>query len=141
MTAGAWEVDLADGVGGVVGVGIDLVDVARVAKALARRPGLVDRLFTPGERAYCDTARSDAARARRYAVRFAGKEAAMKALGVGLGGVGWRDVEIIRGDRGEPTLCARGHAADLAAQRGGTNWLVSLTHTDAFAQAVVLLHA
>jgi holo-[acyl-carrier protein] synthase len=141
MTSGAWEPGAIDQIAGVVGVGVDLVEVDRLAKALDRTPRLVDRLFTPSERAYCDAARSASMRAQRYAVRFAGKEAAMKALGVGLGGVGWHDIEIERGDSGEPTLGVGGHAALLAEQRGGTHWLVSLTHTGSLAQAIVLLVA
>ena len=125
--------------GNVVGVGIDLVEVDRVARALARTPGLADHLFTPVERAYCEAARSPARQAQRFAARFAAKEAAMKALGVGLGGVGWHDIAIERGDRGVPSIRARGEAADLARQRGGTRWWVSLTHTGTFAQAVVVL--
>ncbi|HET8930764.1 MAG TPA: holo-ACP synthase [Acidimicrobiales bacterium] len=123
----------------VVGVGIDLVEVERVAKALARTPGLVDRLFTPAERAYGAAPRHPAQSAQRFAARFAAKEAAMKALGVGLGGVGWHDIEIERGSGGEPIIRARGHAGDLAGQRGGTRWLVSLSHTSTFAEAIVLL--
>ncbi len=139
MTSGAWEFD-GERLDGVVGVGIDLVEVTRIARALERRPRLADRLFTPVERSYCDAARSEAARIRRYAVRFAAKEAAMKALGVGLGAVRWHDLEVTRGDRGEPILSARGQAAALAEGRGGTRWSVSLTHTDSLAQAIVLLH-
>lgn len=140
MTSGAWEFDTADPTVGVVGVGIDLVDVARIAEALERRPGLTGRLFTEAERAYCDATRSASAQQRRYAVRFAAKEAAMKALGVGLGGVGWHDVEIVRGTSGEPVIGAHGRAAIQAERLGGTRWLVSLTHTDTLAQAIVLLH-
>lgn len=139
MTSGAWELGSIDQIAGVVGVGIDLVEVDRVAKALDRTRGLADRLFTPSERAYCDAARSGSVRAQRHAARFAAKEAAMKTLGVGLGGVGWHDLEIVGSDVGEPTLCARGQAAVLADQRGGTRWLVSLTHTRSVAQAIVLL--
>ncbi len=136
MTSEAWDLGAISEAAGVVGVGIDLVEVARIAKGLERAPGLADRLFTPAERDYCDAGRSPA---RRYGARFAAKEAAMKALGVGLGGIGWHDIEIVRGDTGAPTLRARGRAAGLAAGRGGDAWLVSLTHTDALAQAVVLL--
>lgn len=124
--------------GAVVGVGIDLVDVARMAAALARTPSLVERLFTDGERAYCDSVASPAA---RYAVRFAAKEAVMKALGVGLGAYPWHDVEVQRAPGGAPSLVVVGAAARLATHRGGGSWLVSLTHTDDMAQAIALLRA
>lgn len=125
----------------MIGVGIDLVDVARLARALERTPRLVGRLFTPSECAYCDTARHPDQRAQRYGARFAAKEAVMKVLGVGLGGIDWQDVEVSRSDRGEPRLGVTGRAQALAAQRGGTRWLLSLTHTDATAGAIVILTA
>lgn len=125
----------------MIGVGIDLVDVARLARALERTPRLTGRLFTPSERAYCDAARHSDQRAQRYAARFAAKEAVMKVLGVGLGGIDWQDVEVSRCDSGEPGLQVTGRARSLAAERGGTRWLVSLTHTDATAGAIVMLTA
>ena len=74
-------------------------------------------------------------------MRFAAKEAVMKALGVGLGAVGWHDVEVVRAAGGAPSLVVTGRAAELAAAAGGTRWLVSLTHTATIAQAIVLLVA
>lgn len=124
--------------GAVVGVGIDLVDVTRMAAALARTPSLVDRLFTEDEREYCESVTSPAA---RFAVRFAAKEAAMKALGVGLGAYPWHDVEVHRAEGGAPSLVVTGAAEALATHRGGSSWLVSLTHTDDLAQAIVMLRA
>lgn len=125
----------------MIGVGIDLVDVTRFARVLERTPSLSDRVFTAGERAWCDTARHARPRAQRYAARFAAKEAAMKALGVGLGGIGWHDVEVVRGTDGAPALRVTGRAGTLAAGMGGQRWLVSLTHTADTAEAIVLLTA
>ncbi len=122
-----------DGVAGVVGVGIDLVDIDRMRAALNRTPSLAKRLFTEVERDQC------AASMQRFAVRFAAKEAAMKALGVGIGAIGWHDVAVHRADTGAPELNVTGRAQGLAENVGGTRWLVSLTHTDTLAQAVVLL--
>jgi len=120
----------------LIGIGNDLVDIDRFRKALARTPSLRDRLFTEGERIYAD-ARSDPT--ERYAVRFAAKEAVMKALGVGLGGFALRDVEVVRDDdAGTPSLALRGRAEALARERGVTGWLVSLTHTEATAMAVAI---
>jgi holo-[acyl-carrier protein] synthase len=118
----------------VIGLGVDLVEVDRMRTALHRTPTLAARLFTDGERAYA-TAAADPS--QRFAVRFAAKEAVMKALGVGLGAVDWHDVEVVRTDSGAPELRLRGRAAELADARGITRWQVSLTHTASMAEAVV----
>jgi holo-[acyl-carrier protein] synthase len=121
--------------GTLLGIGIDLVDLGRMRKVLARRPSLAERVFTPTERV-------DAARladpARSYAGRFAAKEAVMKALGVGLGALDWWDVETCRLGSGRPQLAVRGRAADLAASLGVGGWQLSITHTDTVASAVVV---
>ena len=119
----------------VVGVGVDLVDVERIRRAVARTPGFVDRVFTGAEQARAEAARDPA---ERYAVRWAAKEAVLKALGVGLGAVPLTDVEVVRHEGGAPSIALHGSAADLAAEQGIAGWLVSLTHTAALAQAVVL---
>lgn len=119
----------------MIGIGVDLVEVERMRTALARTPSLRDRLFTPAEQAYAESAKDPA---ERYAVRFAAKEAAMKALGVGIGAIGWHDVEVVRADSGEPSLSVTGRAADLAAERGVGSWLLTLTHTATLAEAVAV---
>jgi holo-[acyl-carrier protein] synthase len=121
-------------------LGVDLVEVGRFAKALDRTPRLRQRLFTPGELAYADRF-GDAARAQRLAARFAAKEAAMKALGVGLGAFGFHDVEVLRSEAGSPSLAVRGRAAELARATGVDRWLVSLSHTASLAQATVVAMA
>ena len=85
----------------VVGIGIDAVDVARYRRVLARTPGIATRTFTDGELEY---ARLVADPTQRLAARFAAKEAAMKALGVGLGACRWHDLEVVRAEGGEPSL-------------------------------------
>src|SRR3954462_8370857 len=72
------------------------------------------------------------------AARFAAKEAVMKALGVGLGAFAFRDVEVVKQESGAPSLHVTGAAAELAEQRGVQSWKVSLTHTAALAEAVVV---
>lgn len=119
----------------MIGIGVDLVEVDRMRTTLARTPAMAERLFTPGERAYAEAARDPA---ERFAVRFAAKEAAMKALGVGLGDVDWHDLEVVRTVSGAPELVVRGRAAELAAARGVGRWLVTLTHTETMAEAVVV---
>ena len=118
-----------------VGVGIDAVEVPRFRRALARRPGLRERLFTEGELAYAARFSDPAP---RLAARFAVKEAAMKSLGVGLGAFGFHDVEVVRQPGGAPGLSVAGRASELARRRDVTAWRVSITHTDLMAEAVVL---
>lgn len=115
----------------MIGIGIDAVDVERFRRVLDRRPSMADRLFTPGER----TVGSGVA---GLAARFAAKEAAMKALGVGLGAFGFHDVEVVKHQSGAPELRVTGAAAVLARQRGVRSWKVSLTHTAVVAEAVVV---
>lgn len=119
----------------MAGVGIDAVDVDRFRHALARRPGIAERLFTDGERA---DGNGDA---RRLAARFAAKEAAMKALSSGIGSFSWRDVEVVRAPSGAPSLRLAAAAAELARRRGVARWHVSLTHTDRVAAAMVVAEA
>jgi holo-[acyl-carrier protein] synthase len=120
----------------VIGVGVDTVEVARFRDVLARTPGVAERLFTAGERAYGARFRDPTA---RLAARFAAKEAAMKALGVGLGAFGFHDVEVVNAESGAPSLVVSGAAAELAAERGVTSWLVSLSHSALVAEAVVIV--
>ena len=119
----------------VVGVGIDLVDVARFRASLARTPSMAERMFTGAERAYAESANDPS---ERYAARFAAKEAVMKALGVGLGAFGFHDVEVLRDDSGQPRLGVYGPAERLASARGVIGWQISLTHTATSAGAVVV---
>lgn len=119
----------------MIGIGVDLVDIDRIRRALQRTPTLAARLFTEGERAYADAARNPAP---RYAVRFAAKEAVMKALGVGLGAFDWHDVEVLRADGGAPSLRITGRARALAEAAGVTDWKLTLTHTDQLAEAIAV---
>lgn len=120
----------------MVGIGLDVVDLDRFRRVLDRTPRLVGRVFTSAERA--DAARS-VDPAPHLAARFAAKEACMKALGVGLGAFGLREVEVLR-DRvsGRPSLVLHGAAAALAAERGVRDWRISLSHSRVVAQAVVV---
>jgi holo-[acyl-carrier protein] synthase len=116
-----------------VGVGADLVQVQRLAEALARHPGMVTRLYTDEEIAYCERHREPAA---RYAARFAAKEAVLKALGTGLArGMRWRDVEVVSGPHERPTVVLRGAVARLAREQGIRDIQLALTHDGAYALA------
>ncbi len=119
----------------MIGIGTDLVELDRFRTALARTPSLAARLFSDDERAYAGL-RADPT--ERLAVRFAAKEAVMKALGVGLGAFALRDVEVVRTDAGQPALVLSGRAAELAAERGVRVWHLTLTHTESLAQAIAV---
>lgn len=122
----------------IVGVGIDIVAVARIRAALERgRIGtrFCTRVFTPEEAAYC-AGRHNAYES--YAARFAAKEATMKALGRGFGeGVGWQDIEVARGV-GAPTVRLTGGALVRAQALGVSRIHLSLSHAAGLAVAYVI---
>jgi holo-[acyl-carrier protein] synthase len=115
----------------VVGVGIDVVDIARFDQILRRRPGLADRLFTATERGLSPAS---------LAARFAAKEAVAKALGAPAGLV-WHDCEVVTAGSGRPSLVLRGTVAAAAARLGVASWHVSLSHDAGIASAVVVAEA
>jgi holo-[acyl-carrier protein] synthase len=118
----------------IVGVGIDVVPVARFAETLRRTPSLMQRLFTPAELVSANgTPRS----AESLAARFAAKEALAKALGAG-GGMHWADAEVVTDDFGRPTLTVTGTVAERAAALGVTRWHISLSHDGGMAAATVI---
>ena len=121
----------------VVGFGLDAVDLDRVRLALDRTPSLVERLFTDEERAYCEAKRDPT---ERFAVRFAAKEATLKALGIGVFRVPLTEIEVVRADSGAPSLRLAGGAAELASSAGVVEWHLTLSHTahTAVALAVAL---
>jgi holo-[acyl-carrier protein] synthase len=126
----------------ILGLGIDVCDVARLRRALTAPSGarFRARVFTAGEQAYCEA--RGRGRFASYAARFAAKEAAMKALGTGWGnGIGWRDFEVVRRGDGCPTLVLHGRAAALARRRGMERWLLALSHDGGAAVASVVAEA
>jgi len=112
----------------ILGVGIDVVEVERFARILARRPALAERLFTASERGLPVAS---------LAARFAAKEAVAKALGAPAG-LAWHDCEVVSAASGRPGLCLRGTVRAAAAEAGITSWHVSLSHDAGIASAVVL---
>jgi holo-[acyl-carrier protein] synthase len=112
----------------IVGIGVDVVDIARLQSALRRTPSLASRLFTDGERG-----RGPAS----LAACFAAKEAAAKALGAPPG-LRWADVEITHDDAGHPSLAASGTVAEAAARRGVRHWHLSITHDGGLSVAMVV---
>jgi holo-[acyl-carrier protein] synthase len=124
----------------IAGIGIDLVDIARVEKLIdAKGDRALRRLFTADEVAY---ALARPLPAQHLAARLAAKEAAFKALaGTSLArGIGWREIEVVRGEE-RPTLLFHGRAAERIAELGVTEVWVSLTHSGTTAAAMVVLEA
>jgi holo-[acyl-carrier protein] synthase len=122
----------------IVGTGIDIVEVPRVAQAIERfGDRFLRRIFTAGEIKYCQSKRNFA---ERFAARFAAKEAALKAIGTGWKkGVAWTDVEVQREPGGRPTVAFSGEAAKYAAALGMKRASLSLSHTAEIATAQVIL--
>ena len=112
----------------IIGVGIDLVEIARLERALDRTQDLAGRLFSEAERGLPMWS---------LAARFAAKEALAKALGAPRG-LSWTDAEVVTGPDGRPELEVSGTVADAAARRGIRRWHVSLSHDGDLATAVVI---
>lgn len=112
----------------IIGVGIDVVDIARFERALTRTPGLGERLFTAAERPLPP---------HSLAARFAAKEALAKALGAPRGLL-WTDAEIVASQEGRPYLQVTGTVAAAAARLGVQRWHVSLSHDAGIASAIVI---
>lgn len=126
---------------GNVGLGIDIVEVARMEAILERSPAFSKRAFSQAEQDYCN---SKANAATHYALRFAAKEAVVKALGTGFAdGVGVRDVEVERAASGKPSVRLSGRALEIAESRGVRSISISLsyTHSDAVACALAVTEA
>lgn len=120
----------------IIGIGMDIIEIRRIETALRRR-SFCQRVFTPGEQQYCDSRGTQ--RPASYAARFAGKEAVLKALGVGLSGGTWQDIEILPDGKGQPCLQLSGYFAVLAQRLGVGSIYISLTHAREYAGAQVIL--
>ncbi|HEX2563035.1 MAG TPA: holo-ACP synthase [Acidimicrobiales bacterium] len=121
----------------IVGIGVDEVEVPRMAEVLTRTPSMRGRLFTDAEQAYAATAEPLMA-AQRLAARFAAKEAVLKALGAGLGACKFVEIEVVRAESGAPDVVLHGAAVTLAADAGVARLHLSLTHTESRATAFVI---
>ena len=126
------------GVEGQVGLGVDIVEIARMRRILVRTPSFARRVFSEAERAYCDGKPQPEV---HYATRFAAKEAVVKALGTGFShGVGVRDIEVRRTAKGRPYVVLTGRAREVAREQGVREIPLSLsfTHTEAVACAMAI---
>jgi holo-[acyl-carrier protein] synthase len=118
----------------VIAVGVDLVELSRI-ETMVERYGdrFLDRIYTEGELAYA------AGRLSALAARWAAKEATAKALGTGIGQVGFQEIEVICDAQGKPELSLHGNAARLAARLDLRQFALSLSHTADYALAFVVV--
>jgi holo-[acyl-carrier protein] synthase len=124
----------------LIGLGIDMIEVPRIEHSLQRfGTRFMQRVFTESEIAYCQSMKFPA---RHFAARFAAKEALSKAFGTGIGkAMGWREIDIRKKESGEPFVILNGGAEWLAGERGVNSVLISLSHTDHHAVAVIALQS
>jgi len=120
----------------IVGVGVDAVEIDRVARALERHPGFGERVFTPAELHSAE--RRGAGRVAYLAKRWAAKEAVSKALGVGFSGLSYTDIEVTNLRSGAPTVTLHGEVDSWAHQLGVLHWHLSLSDTRDTAVAMVV---
>ena len=122
----------------ILGTGIDLIEVARIAVSIEKfGERFVSRILLPDETAYCLRHKNPAP---FLAARFAAKEAISKAFGTGIGAqLGWQDMEIGRKESGEPFVLLYGKGAELFAARKAVRLHISLTHTENYAAATAVL--
>ena len=121
----------------IVGTGIDIIEVARIAKVMERDLGFRDKIYTEGEIAYCESKKN---KYQHYAARFSAKEALMKAIGTGWRfGIRFADIEVYHDDLGQPHILLNGKAKELAEKEGFSKIHVSLSHVKELATAVVVL--
>ena len=119
-------------------IGVDIVEVYPIRETIARTPRYAERVFTAGEREYCES--KGVAAAQSYAGRFAAKEAFLKAIQTGWRGkITWHDIEIISDAEGVPTLNITGEAKRIADERGATSVHLSISHTTEHAVAQIIL--
>src|SRR6185312_12578508 len=121
-----------------VGIGIDIVDCARIESSIARfGDRFLQRVFTEGEIAYSQSMKFPA---RHFAARFAAKEALSKAFGTGIGkSMGWRDLDVRKKESGEPYVVLSGGAERMAQERGIEKVWISLSHTETIGMATIIL--
>ena len=124
----------------VLGIGTDIAEIDRIEASIARfGDRFLQRIFTPGEIAYCQRKKGSA---ESFAARFAAKEAGAKALGTGISrGIGWKELEVRREPGHRPTLHLSGRAAEWAGRMGVAAISLSLTHSRNLAMAVVIMES
>ncbi|OGO78488.1 MAG: hypothetical protein A2Y23_06765 [Clostridiales bacterium GWB2_37_7] len=119
----------------IFGIGTDIVEIQRVQKALERNPKLLNRLFTEYEIAYFKKRNMNV---QHIAGSFSAKEAVVKALGTGISGFSWKDVELLRGSSGKPMVKLYNRAKEIAAKNRISTIFVSISHSQSHAMATAV---
>jgi len=124
----------------IIGCGIDLVKIERIEKIIKRwGDNLTSRMFTLLEREYCKKRKSN--KYQSYAGKFAAKEALLKALGLGLGGVNWTEIEISNNELGQPIIKTSGKLNIIVSKKGVSKYFLTISHTKDYAVAEVILES
>lgn len=119
----------------MLAVGVDIIEITRIGQTFQRwGDRFLRRIYTEGEIRYCR------GRAPQLASRFAAKEAMMKALGTGIRGVGWKDIEVVRSRGGPPSISLQGRGARIAESQGVYDIALSLSHSREYAVASVVIN-
>jgi len=116
-------------------IGVDIIEIGRIGRAVSRwQDSFLKRIYTPAEL-------DDHHNISSLAARFAAKEAVMKALGMGVGAVSWRDIEILRKEGGAPLVKLHGRALARSKEIGIARFSISMSHSREYAVAFVVGHA
>ena len=122
----------------IVGCGIDLIKVERIEKIIKRwGNSFTSRIFTSLEGEYCEKKKNN--KYQSYAGKFAAKEALSKALGLGLRGANWKEIEIKNDEPGQPIINISGKLKNIASLKGVRKYFISISHTKEYAIAEVIL--
>lgn len=122
----------------IVGCGIDLVKIERIEKIIKRwGDNFTSRIFTISEREYCEKKKDN--KYQSYAGKFAAKEALLKALGLGLRGVNWKEIEITNNELGQPIIDTSGKLKNIVLTKGVSKYFITISHTKEYAIAEVIL--
>jgi len=124
----------------IIGCGIDLVKIERIEKIIKRwGNNFTSRIFTPLERDYCEKKKDN--KYQSYAGKFAAKEALLKALGLGLRGANWKEIEIKNDELGQPLIDTSGKLKNIALAKGVSKYFITISHTKEYAIAQVILES
>jgi len=122
----------------IIGCGIDLVKIERIEKIIKRwGNNFTSRIFTPLEGEYCEKKKVN--KFQSYAGRFAAKEALLKALGLGLRGANWKEIEIKNNELGQPIIDTSGKLKNIALAKGVSKYFITISHTKEYAIVEVIL--
>ena len=124
----------------IVGCGIDLVKIERIEKIIKKwGDNFIFRIFTPLESEYCEIKKGN--KFQSYAGKFAAKEALLKALGLGLRGVNWKDIEVLNNKLGQPVIKLTGKLKEITFEKDIDRYFLTISHTKEYAIAQVILES